>query len=69
MKKSLIISIYSKFVMAIVTSSFLIFNAYGADFKVDLSDEISKEASSKIVDGAEKKKIALEFFRLRNSLD
>jgi hypothetical protein len=55
--------------MAVVASSFLIFNAYGADFKIDLSETISKEAGAKIVDGVEKKKIALEIFRLRSLLD
>lgn len=69
MRKSLIVSINSKFVMAIVASSFLIFNAHSADFKIDLSETISKEASTKIVDGAEKKKITIEIFRLRSLLD
>ena len=69
MRKSLIVSIYSKFVMAVVTSSFLIFNAYGADFKIDLSEKISNEAKKKIIDGAEKKKVSLELLNNIQAID
>lgn len=51
---------YSTIGKAILASSLLVFYAYGADFKIDLSEKISNEAKKKIIDGAEKKKISLE---------
>lgn len=68
MKYGLFSKRYSTFIKVIFVSIFPISFAHGADFKIDLSETISKEASAKIVDGAEKKKIALEYFRLRSLL-